>query len=63
MSDQVPTVLYYLGRPIEELSKDELIECIKQLHSEFLYYRKLSGDYLEHLDIASYLRSRNENRS
>lgn len=54
----VPMLLFYMGRPVEELSREELIECVKALFQEQQHYMKLAGEYLDHLDIASYLRSK-----
>jgi hypothetical protein len=45
----------WMGKWVEDLSREELLECIEWLSTELEVYRKRSADYLKHVDFGSYL--------
>ena len=49
-------ITYWCGRPIDELSRDELLEAIGVLAADLRYWQETAADYRKHLDVLAYLR-------
>ena len=56
MSEDIRTVATYYGKPITELSREELIEAIEQMGEEILCLRNQNAKYLKFLDVEAYLK-------